>query len=732
MIFRPRSTRRSAVAALLLASIAIVGPVLAAPGAPSNTDVGPDGHWIPVANWPFGYSGRVVHDALHDRVFLVRAGEVWELPLTEPLAWTRISTPTDSVAGASLVVYDPGADRLLGVIPGSSGDSMHVRELPLSNPAAWLELSSVGAPQGSWSPGGAVFDPASNAIHIIGGNTYNPPADFLEVAWSTFATVNGSSVSFSPKTNASNFGARAYFSTAVDAERSRWIVYGGMFWDYSRQDVRTAPLGSMTFDAPAVMGTPPPSQGQAAVDPVRDRMLFHAFEGAPRMYQLTFTPFMQWSEVVTTGSPPSLHLALAYDAGEDRMVGFKFGQLWTLSPGVLFAPETWANRTPPAPDGPSGSVIVGDPNSSRLVHHASGNDLWAVSTVEPFPWSRLVPTGTPPPSRIDHEGVYDSARDRMILFGGRANASTPPMNDVWTLSLGGSPAWSAITPAGTPPAARHWPSAVYDPVGDRMLVWGGADGATQYSDLWQLTLSGTPGWSPLSPLGAAPGHIENANAIHDPVRARMLIIGGALSGECWALTLGGTPEWTPLPTCPGSSVNAFHDAALDRLVAINHSGELYALSLADPDAWHPLAPTGTKPASASAPALVADAARNRAFVLPTNGSSTMYQLAFIDALGSPAGTPQRRVTLSAVAPNPAWAGATVRLSLPAEADVTLEVFDAAGRRVRRLALGRMTAGEHPVSWDLRDASGRRVGPGVFVYALTVGGERVTRRGLVLR
>ena len=48
------------------------------------------------------------------------------------------------------------------------------------------------------------------------------------------------------------------------------------------------------------------------------------------------------------------------------------------------------------------------------------------------------------------------------------------------LSLAGTPAWSALAPSGTPPSWRYMHSAIYDPVRDRMVVFGGSS----LNDVW--------------------------------------------------------------------------------------------------------------------------------------------------------------------------------------------------------------------------------------------------------
>lgn len=80
-----------------------------------------------------------------------------------------------------------------------------------------------------------------------------------------------------------------------------------------------------------------------------------------------------------------------------------------------------------------------------------------------------------------------------------------------------------------------------------------------------------------------------------------------------------------------------------------------------------------------------------------------------------------------VQPNPARSGVTFVLREPAPRG-TLRVFDAAGRRVHTQAAG----GTSRLAWDLRDARGLRVPPGLYAAILEVGSQRERRTFVVLR
>jgi hypothetical protein len=115
-------------------------------------------------------------------------------------------------------------------------------------------------------------------------------------------------------------------------------------------------------------------------------------------------------------------------------------------------------------------------------------------------WTDLTPSGTSPTSRRFHTAIYDPVRDRVVVFGGDAPGV---LNDVWALSLGGTPAWTELAPSGIPPSARYLHGAIYDPVRDRMVVFGGWDPSSR-NDVWALSLAGSPAWTLLAPTGGLP------------------------------------------------------------------------------------------------------------------------------------------------------------------------------------------------------------------------------------
>jgi hypothetical protein len=161
--------------------------------------------------------------------------------------------------------------------------------------------------------------------------------------------------------------------------------------------------------------------------------------------------------------------------------------------------------------------------------------------------------------------VFDPIRERMILYGGVADETAEPQ--VWALSLGGSPAWSPLPTIGETPRPRAYHAAVYDPPRNRMVVIGGNDGDL-LDDVWSLSLGESPGWQRLTPSGAGPPAMYGHTAVYDPGRDRILVFGGydnhAHHSETWALSLSGEPAWLPVFAAgPAPDPRARHSAVYD-------------------------------------------------------------------------------------------------------------------------------------------------------------------------
>jgi hypothetical protein len=114
-------------------------------------------------------------------------------------------------------------------------------------------------------------------------------------------------------------------------------------------------------------------------------------------------------------------------------------------------------------------------------------------------------------------------------------------------------------------------------------------------------------------------------------------------------------------------------------------------------------------------------------VLVTKGDSVWVQpglsgWAFVgvfDVVGVPADSHRgATAVLGQSTPNPFGTSTTIAVKAETAArDARIEIFDAQGRRVRRIAIGQVEPTELSVTWDGRDDAGVVLSTGVYFYQL---------------
>ena len=87
-------------------------------------------------------------------------------------------------------------------------------------------------------------------------------------------------------------------------------------------------------------------------------------------------------------------------------------------------------------------------------------------------------------------------------------------------------------------------------------------------------------------------------------------------------------------------------------------------------------------------------------------------------------------------PNPARYASTVRFQLTqpvSTSRISLDIYDVAGRRVRRIVDEGPFVVDHDILWDLTTSRGEVVGPGIYVFNAKVAstsGDEVKVRGKI--
>lgn len=250
-----------------------------------------------------------------------------------------------------------------------------------------------------------------------------------------------------------------------------------------------------------------------------------------------------------------------------------------------------------------------------------------VGTMSAIEWQPLYP-----PMRTCASMILDTLNHRAIMFGGTSRRSVGAMyNDVWQMRLDSSSSrhWEPLNVAGTPPCARYQHTAVYDPVGERMILFGGADGTNILTDVWTLKLTqGSESWAQLNPADPPEARYV-VYAMFHPGRNSLVIFGGAGASqrfdEVWELKLDST-VWRQVEvsgTKPAGREGGgtMYNAANNRMVIF--AGNDYYRAYNDPWAldltpgsenWQELHPTGDVPDERYDFACGADPVLNRLYV----------------------------------------------------------------------------------------------------------------------
>jgi hypothetical protein len=387
----------------------------------------------------------------------------------------------------------------------------------------------------------------------------------------------------------------------------------------------------------------------------------------------------------------------ARNCGVD-LCGVDLNDLWALN----FTNTMWEQLSPMGTPPLAREFAAGvyDPLGDRLIvfggsdHHGNVfNDVWALSLQGTPTWTQLTPQGTPPDPRSAPAAIYDPRRARLVIFGG-IDLHGASRNDTWALSLTGPPVWTLLQPAGVIPAARAYTSGVYDPSGDRLVI---CDGWTSFfhvlRDTWGLSLAGAGVWSPLTPAGPVPAGRSDLAAIYDSAHARLVIFGGTDSSytvrnDAWALTFD---QPTAAVFATGVATALPGGVRLEWHLSGVPSAAVTVLRRAASGAWQPLARVERSDDGrvdyldgTGAPGV----AYAYALLLPASGL----------VVGEVIGAAGEAAPALLCYPNPSRSAVTVRLYLrEAVPGATLRVFDAAGRESLHRVLGVLEPGLHEIA-----------------------------------
>lgn len=679
------------------------------------------------------------YDPVRERM-LLGVDDLWALSLTGSPTWTPVANVgSPPVAKYPSVIYDPVNDQLVyfGGQFQNGTTTNAVYTLSLGGTPTWTLLTPSGTPPTGRVFNTAIYDSPHHRMVVFGGES---SGSFTSDVWAL--DLDGPPAWEQLLPSGSPPGARTRAKAVYDAAGQRMVMFGGYGASGFLGDVWSLSLGaSPAWQSIATHAGPDARDNHCVVmdDATRRLIVFGGNTGINVVndvwaLDLAASTWQQLS-AGTARFPGSNGGLVVYDPVGARLVN-QIDGTWTfaLDPDAA----EWSPLVLPA--GPfNAQPAVDDPVHHQMIIVDGG--VWELPLEQPSPrWTKVFPSGAAPAEHASAVGVWDSGRNRMLVFGGNdaLNALSAFAPD--------PPAWTALTTSGSLPGTnRILPGLVYDAPGDRLVLFGG--NATD-SVVYELPLSGPNAlrWNALATAGTSPGPRRAGSMVFDPLLRRAVLMGGVsdfdpmhaprLFDDLWTLDLSGTPMWTSwnIPTRPG--LRAGHMAALDPIanrmlvfggykpLASLTYNDLWGLNLADMT-WAQLAPAGGPPSPRRYVGAALDPDANRLAIYGGSDGSDTWFLDYT-AMASVGGSPQGvGLRLEHVAFDRASGELRARLALPDERPATITVFDLSGRVIARRAVSRRDGPEFRMGLP-------RIPAGMYFVDLSQSGRRTTARLAVLR
>ena len=400
------------------------------------------------------------------------------------------------------------------------------------------------------------YDSARGVIVLFGGADAagNPLGDTWEYGPKTPGDHIGVWTQTTPSGSPpARFAAGMVYDEAI----GKTVLFGG-----NDANGLISPGETWAYDGTTWTQLSPPMVALTSSDP---SMAYDSTRGVVVLFELSGTwefDGTTWRQPVLSGAPPTrIFASLAYDPSRQKVVlfggqdffGTTYSDTWTYD--GAWTELAFSN----APEERHGAALAADPVNSVLVLVGGvrqlgdlPDEVWELSTnfaSKPV-WTPALPSFQPPAADRSN-ACYDTASHSLYVYGGR-NAAQTQLPDLWRFD---GQQWMQL-PDG--PRARGGHAMAYDPVRDRVVVFGGYCSVTCPSCSPDCGKSGartleydpTMGtWTDTDfDLGSGLGRVDAAMA-YDAVDHEVVLFGGrsnftdAVLTDTW--TYDGT-TWTQL------------------------------------------------------------------------------------------------------------------------------------------------------------------------------------------
>ena len=522
----------------------------------------------------------MVYDAAHSHVMLVggfdaihsqELGDSW---IWDGTSWSEVhpATTPGALHGAALA-FD--AARQTVVLFGGASGTQSLSSTWLWNGSDWTLSSPVTSPTVAVGPTSMAYDPARQRTVLF--STDGTTWEWDGASWAQDSPL------LSPVPR--SIGALTY-----DATNRNVVLFGGTdettsalladTWTFSFAGPPTVTV----VDPPDVVVSDPtpqfsftttgnPTETECSEDEGSYQSCSSPYSSATlidgnhslsiRVTNLlgstttswTFrTTSLDWTHLAPTLSPSARNgESLAYDDACDCVIMFGGVAFPTdlSNPRTVYLSDTWewdgttwTQLFPVHSPGQGDSVYQMIFDQAQHVMILFGGALegetWAWDGSD---WTQLFPSTVPPNGGSSL--AYDSARGRIVKFGGYSSTSGPN-NDTWEWD---GVDWIEVTPPSTP-SARYGSAMAYDANQGQTILFSGA-GVGVGADTWAWD---GEHWRQLSPAHSPPKGTTYSMA-YDESTARVVMTGGydaALNGAyVWQWDGADWSEYVSATPAPG-------------------------------------------------------------------------------------------------------------------------------------------------------------------------------------
>ena len=239
---------------------------------------------------------------------------------------------------------------------------------------------------------------------------------------------------------------------------------------------------------------------------------------------------------VTSTQYASGYTGMAFDPVLNKIVLYYYwNYIWTFTAGTTPGTGAWADvsglatRVDTSLPGYYNPGVLYDSGRQMVVvfgGQSSGRSLWELNAAD-WSWTNRSAPANGPIQRQYPSMAFDSMRGKLMVFGGRSSVDNLYKQDIWEWS-GTDATLTNRTTGGIKPDARYQAGLVYDSMRDRLLLFGGT-GTQTYDDLWSWSPS-TREWTQISLSGARPSARYGHWMFYDPVRDKVYVFGQNQAG----------------------------------------------------------------------------------------------------------------------------------------------------------------------------------------------------------